>query len=234
MIIIGITGAIGMGKSTFSHKMRRRHIPVHDADFHIHRLLGPYGKAVLPVLENFPECGCVQKGINRAQLGDIVFKDSDKRVILEKILHPLVLEEETSFIKKQARCRSSCIILDIPLLFEVRADLRCDYVIVLSAPSFLQRQRVLRRPGMSPDKFDSIRAIQQKDWQKKICADWVISSAQGHRFQWTAWQKIYKKIGSGSLPKSQNKKSWTPGRLNSAIKFRQMSRRDITRRYILK
>lgn len=220
MIVIGVTGVIGMGKTTYCHKMRQMGLPVHDADFVVHQLIGPHGKAVLPILALFPECGSLETGIDRPKLGQIVFKSSDLRQKLEAILHPLVIEAETVFLQKQARAHREMVFLDIPLLFETGADSRCDYVIVVSAPAFLQKQRVLARPGMSEEKFLAIKKIQQPDHLKRAGADWVIPSHQGHRHQIRKWQQIKKQIKSqiiapnkGGFSRGRYRSVWGPSRL---------------------
>ena len=215
MIVIGVTGVIGMGKTSFCKKMCQMGISVHDADHVVHQLIGPYGKAVADILALFPDCGSIEMGIDRVRLGQIVFNAPQLRQKLEAILHPLVIQAETDFLKEQSRSRQLIVVLDIPLLFETGADSRCDYVIVVTAPDFLQKQRVLARPGMTEQKFLAIKKIQQSDYIKRAGADWVIPSHQGHRIQIRKWRQIKKQIIGQNIRHSryQTRSAWCPNRL---------------------
>lgn len=182
MRILGLTGSIGMGKTVAARLLRRLGVPVHDADAEVHRLLGPRGAAVAAVAEAFPDT--VQDGIvDRAKLGAAVFGSGHEEALrtLERILHPLVRRETGRWLARQARRRAPVAVLDVPLLFETGGPGRYDGVIVVSAPSFLQRQRVLRRPGMTPARFDEINGRQLPDRVKRARADVVVTSGLGRR-----------------------------------------------------
>lgn len=179
-MILGLTGSIGMGKSTAAGMLRRLGVPVHDADATVHRLLGPGGAAVSAVAEAFP--GTLRdEAIDRPTLGAAVFNDRDALRRLEAILHPLVRADSREFLRRQARRRARLVCLDIPLLFETNAESRCDLVLVVTAPPFVQAARVLRRPGMTRARFDSIRATQVSDREKRRRADFVVTTGLGKR-----------------------------------------------------
>ena len=173
MVVLGLTGSIGMGKTTIAGMFRRIGVPVHDADAAVHRLLAKKGAAVAAVAEAFP--GVVVKGaIDRQALGARVFGDPAALGRLERILHPLVRSSERRFLARQARRRAPLVVLDIPLLFETGGEKRCDAVVVVSAPRFLQAARVLRRPGMTRAKLAAILARQVPDEAKRRRADFVV------------------------------------------------------------
>ncbi|MCR6629471.1 MAG: dephospho-CoA kinase [Magnetospirillum sp.] len=178
MKILGLTGSIGMGKSTAAAMLRRLGVPVHDADATVHRLLGKGGAAVAAIGQAFP--GVVEDGaVNRQELGRRVFGQPAELRRLEAILHPLVRRAETEFLKRQRRRRTPLVVLDIPLLFETGGQRRCDRVAVVSCPTFLQAQRVLGRPGMSPARLAAIRAQQMPDHEKRRRADFVLPTGAG-------------------------------------------------------
>ncbi len=191
MYILGLTGSIGMGKTTAAAAFRRLGVPVHDADATVHRLMGPEprntgrdtgGSAVAAIAEQFPDC-VVDGAVDRQGLGAKVFGDSlsggGALKTLEGILHPLVRAEEQRFLKKSALHGAPLVVLDIPLLFETGAQERCDAVAVVSAPDFVQRQRVMARPGMTAEKMASILSHQMPDAEKRGRADFVIQTGQG-------------------------------------------------------
>ncbi len=173
MLVIGLTGSIGMGKSTAAAMLRRLGLPVHDADAAVHRQMACGGAAVSAVEAAFP--GVTRDAaIDRGLLGAKVLADSAALKRLEAILHPLVRAEARAFLAKQARLRRLLAVLDIPLLFETGGDRLCDAVIVVSAPPFIQRARVLRRPGMTDAKMQAILARQLPDAEKRRRADFVV------------------------------------------------------------
>jgi dephospho-CoA kinase len=177
MRIVGLTGSIGMGKSAAAAMLRRQGVWVHDADAVVHALLGKGGAAVDAIRRLFP--GVVKNGaVDRVALGKRVFGDAKALRRLEAIVHPLVRARTDRFIETAARARRPLVVLDIPLLFE-KGGRRCDAVIVVSAPAFLQAQRVLRRPGMSPARLQSILAHQMPDREKRRRADVVITTGLG-------------------------------------------------------
>lgn len=178
MIVLGLTGSIGMGKSTAADMFRRLGVPVHDADASVHRLLGPGGAAVPLVEAAFP--GTTGKnGIDRRELGRRVFSDEGALHRLEAILHPLVRADERRFCRRMAGLRKKLVVLDIPLLFESGGERRCDAVVVVSAPSFLQRARVLKRPGATEERLAAILAKQMPDREKRRRADFVVPTGLG-------------------------------------------------------
>lgn len=181
MLVIGLTGSIGMGKSTAVAMLRRMGVPVHDADAAVHALIAPGGGAVEEIAKAFR--GVVRKGVvDRKRLGDAIFKDPAARARLEAILHPRVRRAARAFLRQQVRLRRDLVVLDIPLLFETGGEQLCDAVIVVSAPGSIQRQRVLSRPGMSREKFAGILSAQLSDREKRRRADFVVQTglSKGH------------------------------------------------------
>jgi dephospho-CoA kinase len=179
MIVIGLTGSIGMGKSNAAQALRRLGVPVHDADAAVHNLLGRGGRAVQPVGALFP-AALSGDHIDRRVLGGLVFGDTPALRRLEAILHPLVRRASRDFIQGARRARTPIIVLDIPLLYESGASKTVDMVIVVSAPAAIQRQRVLARPGMTEAKFRAILSRQVPDVEKRRRADFVVRTG-GHR-----------------------------------------------------
>ncbi len=179
MIVVGLTGSIGMGKSNAAHALRRLGVPVHDADAAVHRLMAPGGRAVRKVAELFPGALSGNR-IDRKVLGDLVFGDTPALRRLESVLHPLVRQSSRAFVAAAARRRLPVVVLDIPLLYESRGEKSVDLVIVVSAPRAIQRQRVLARPGMTEEKFHAILARQVPDGEKRRRADFVVRTG-GHR-----------------------------------------------------
>lgn len=178
MFILGLTGSIGMGKSTAAAQLRRMGLPVHDADAAVHALMGPGGAAVMAVGQAFP--GVVTDGaVDRQALGARVFDDDAALMRLEAILHPLVRRAEHRFLAACARRRVQLVVLDIPLLFETGGDARCDAVLVVHCRAALQRRRVLARPGMTEEKFQSILARQVPAREKIHLADFVVNTGIG-------------------------------------------------------
>lgn len=186
MKILGLTGSIGMGKSTAAAMLRRLGVPVHDADATVHALFAPGGKAVAAVDAAFP--GVVKGGaVDRAALGAKVFGDDAALRRLEAIVHPLVRAAERDFLARHRRYRTRLVVLDIPLLFETHGEARCDVVAVVSAPAFLQAARVLARPGMTRTRLDAVLAKQMPDGQKRRRADVVIPTGLG---KGPAWKRL--------------------------------------------
>jgi dephospho-CoA kinase len=179
LIILGLTGSIGMGKSTAAEMVRQLGVPLFDADRTVHRLLAPGGSAVRQVSGAFPGVQAASGGIDRGLLGQRVFGDPAALVRLEQILHPMVAEAEKQFIDRARARREPLAVLDIPLLFETGGDHRCDYVIVVSAPALVQRQRVLRRPGMTAIRLAAILEKQMPDPEKRRRADFVLPTGLG-------------------------------------------------------
>lgn len=176
MRIVGLTGSIGMGKSTTAAMFAEAGIPVHDADATVHRLYS--GRAAPLVEAAFP--GTVVDGVvDRERLGAAVIGNDDAMKRLESIVHPLVRAEEVAFLEQARASGAPFAILDIPLLFETGGDRRVDAVIVVSADAAIQRKRVLERAGMSEARFEAILARQVPDAEKRARADFVIDTGHG-------------------------------------------------------
>ncbi|MEK9753850.1 MAG: dephospho-CoA kinase [Rhodospirillaceae bacterium] len=178
MIILGLTGSIGMGKTTAAENFRRLGVRVHDADAAVHRLMAPGGAAARRVAEAFPSA-LAGDAIDRRQLGALVFHNDTELERLETILHPLVGVSRDRFLAEAARAGECVVVLDVPLLFETGGETRCDAVCVVSAPAFTQRQRVLKRPGMTAEKLDAILVRQMPDAEKCRRADFLIPTGLG-------------------------------------------------------
>lgn len=176
MIVLGLTGSIGMGKSTTAKMFREADVPVHDADETVHRL---YAGAAAPLVEQaFP--GTVVDGVvDRARLSGYVIGKPEALKRLEAIIHPLVRADADAFLA-QARARGEkLVVLDIPLLFETGGRERVNKVVVVTAPAEVQRERVLARPGMTPEKFEAILAKQVPDAEKRRQADYIVETGDG-------------------------------------------------------
>lgn len=176
MIKLGLTGSIGMGKSTTASLFREAGIPVLDSDAIVHEL---YRGAAAPLIEAaFP--GTTQNGIvDRTALGARVLHNDDAMKRLEAIIHPMVRQASEDFIADAARKGHALIVLDVPLLFEVGRDQECDAILVVSAPLSVQTERVLARPGMTEEKFQAILARQYSDSDKRRRAHFIIDTGRG-------------------------------------------------------
>ena len=173
MIRIALTGSIGMGKSTVAKMFEAAGVPVFDADAVVRALQGPGGGLVAKIGETFP--GCVRAGtLDRECLAAIVLADRDKLALLERIVHPAVLEARQGFIAEHPE--APVLLFEIPLLFETAGEGQFDKVVVVSAPADVQRRRVLDRNGMTAAKFDSILARQMPDAEKRSKADFVVDT----------------------------------------------------------
>jgi dephospho-CoA kinase len=171
MIALGLTGSIGMGKSTVAKMFEAEGVPVFDADAVVHRLQGPEGALVKEIEANFPGTTGAQ-GVDRTALAEAVLGEGEKLRRLEGLIHPAVAREREIFLAEHRD--SPLVVLDIPLLFEKGGWDSFDKIAVVSAPADVQRQRVLARPGMSSEKFDRILALQMPDEEKRARADFVI------------------------------------------------------------
>jgi len=193
VIVVGLTGGVGMGKSTAATMLRRLGVPVHDADATVHRLMAQGGAAVAAVAAAFP--GTLRDGaIDRKALGRRVFGDPPALKRLEAILHPLVRRDEIRFLKRMRARRVSAVVLDIPLLFETGGAARCDAVITITAPAFLQRRRVLARPGMTEATLASILARQVPDERRRRGADYVVPSGLGRAFTFRRLRRVLEEL----------------------------------------
>lgn len=176
MIVLGLTGSIGMGKSTADAALRRLGVPLYDADAEIHKMMGPGGSAVAVVEAAFPGVRGENGGIDRRKLGAHVIGKPAELRRLEAILHPMVRAVERRWVALQRSRGAKLVVLDIPLLFETDRIDRVDGVIVVSAPFRLQRERVMRRPGMTAERFAAILDSQRPDREKRRLADFVVST----------------------------------------------------------
>ena len=177
MIVLGLTGSIGMGKSTAAAVLRRLGVSLYDADAEIHKMLGPGGAAVAAVEAAFPGVRGEDGAIDRRRLGRLVFGKPEQLRRLEAILHPMVRAVERRWVARQRAGGARLAVLDIPLLFETDRIDRIDGVIVVSAPLRLQRERVMRRAGMSAERFTAILGSQLADREKRRRADFVVGTA---------------------------------------------------------
>ncbi len=194
MIVLGLTGSLGMGKSTAADMFRKLGVPVHDSDAAVHRLLARDGAAVAAVRTAFPEARAPDGGIDRAVLGRRVFADPPALARLERILHPLVRRSQERFLRAARARREPLVVLDVPLLFETGGEKRCDKVVVMSAPAALQRARVMARPGMTEARFQAILQKQMLDSEKRRRADYVVPSGQGRAVTFRRLKRIVREL----------------------------------------
>jgi dephospho-CoA kinase len=176
MVVLGLTGSLGMGKSTTARFFAEAGVPVFDADAAVHRLYA--GEAAAAIEVAFP--GTTEgRGVDRAKLARAVLSDPAALARLEAIVHPLVRREELRFIEAADQAGARVAVLDIPLLFETGRHSLVDAVVVVSAPSEVQRARAFERPGMTEEKFRALLAKQMPDAEKRRQADFVVDSSQG-------------------------------------------------------
>jgi len=178
MLLLGLTGSIGMGKSATAQMFARHGVPVYDADATIHALYEPGGAAVALLEPHFPDA-VVNGGIDRSVLSKHVVGVPEQMKKLESIVHPLAGKVQAEFLLTQFEAGVKRVLLDIPLLFESGAEGRFDKVVVVSAPFEVQRARVLDRPDMSEEKFKAILAKQMADADKRAKADFIIETDKG-------------------------------------------------------
>jgi dephospho-CoA kinase len=201
VIILGLTGSIGMGKSNAAATLRRLGVRLFDADAEVHRLLGPGGEAVGLVEAGFPGVRGEAGGIDRRRLGQLVFRDPPALRRLEAILHPMVRRAERRVVAQARARRERLVVLDSPLLFESGGVERCHFVLVVSAPLRLQRERVMRRPGMSKGRFADILRAQMPDHEKRRRADFVVATALGRSVTFRRLKAIVRTLRRGELPR---------------------------------
>lgn len=184
MLLIGLTGSIGMGKSETAKMFARLGVPVYDADAAVHKLYAKGGAAVAPMAAAFPHV-IVDGAVDRQALSRAVLGLPDEMKRLEAIVHPLVSAAQLEFLKAAKAARHEAVLLDIPLLYETGGEARVDVVVVVSAPFHIQEQRVLARPNMDMAKFAAIHAKQVPDAEKRRRADFVIDTDKGleHAFE---------------------------------------------------
>lgn len=179
MIILGLTGSIGMGKSTTAALFAEEGVPVFDADAAVAAMYAPGGEAVPLIAQAFPGCADEATGVDRTKLTAALQADPSKFEILNAIVHPLVGQARRRFFHEAEDAGAPLVVLDVPLLFETGQHDQVHHVVVVSAPEAVQRDRVLARPGMSVDKFEAILARQTPDADKRARADHVIDTSQG-------------------------------------------------------
>ena len=178
MLLIGLTGSIGMGKSTTAAMFREAGVPVYDADAAVHDLYDEGGAAVGPVGEAFP--GVVKDGkVDREALRQRVLGQPEALKRLNAIVHPLVGKDRIGFFDQAKAQGADMVVLDIPLLFETGGHANMDAVVVVTAPPEMQRERVLARPGMTPERLDAILAQQMADAEKRARAHFVVDTSRG-------------------------------------------------------
>jgi dephospho-CoA kinase len=191
MFILGLTGSLGMGKSTTAAMFAEAGVPVHDADAAVHRLYE--GEAVVSIEAAFPGTTAGGK-VDRDKLGQRVLGDAAAVKKLEQIVHPLVRQAEERFLADAERSGAAVAVLDIPLLFETGAQARCDAVAVASAPAKLQHTRAFERPGMTEAKLQAILAKQMPDAEKRARADFVVDTGQGFEHARAQVRDILRKV----------------------------------------
>ena len=200
MIVLGLTGSIGMGKSTTGRLFAEAGVPVHDSDEAVHRLYA--GEAAPLVQEAFP--GTVVGGtVDRARLSKRVVGDPQALATLENIVHPLVRADADRFVAHHRAAGAPLVVLDIPLLFETGGAGRVDRIAVVSAPPEIQRERVLSRPGMTPEKFEAILARQMPDAEKRRHADFVIDTGESIEAARRQVEAIIRELTRKTLPPSR-------------------------------
>jgi dephospho-CoA kinase len=198
MFILGLTGSLGMGKSTTAGFFAEAGVPVHDADAVVHRLYE--GAAAAAIEAAFPGTTAAGK-VDRIKLAARVLDDPQALRRLEAIVHPLVREAEARFLSEARARGAEVVVLDIPLLLETASHQRVDAVVVVSAPSDVQRRRVLERPGMTPDKLDAFLARQMTDGEKRRQADFVVDTSRGFEAARAQVKEILRAVAT--MPKRQ-------------------------------
>lgn len=178
---LGLTGSIGMGKTATAGLFAEAGVPVYDADAAVHALYDVGGAAVSALQDIFPTA-IVDGAVSRPILRDIVLQDSDALTGLNNIVHPLVAQSQREFRQRVLAKKAPLAVLDIPLLFETGGHKACDYVVVVTAPAEIQRNRVLSRDSMTEAEFETILAKQTPDAEKRARADFIISTAFGFQF----------------------------------------------------
>ncbi len=178
MILVGLTGSIGMGKSTTSSMFAEEDVPVYDADAAVHEVYAPGGAAVEPMRALFADA-VVDNAVDRTALSARVLKDPEALKRLERLVHPLLADHRTQFLVKAMKDGRPLVVFDVPLLFETGGDKGMAAVVVVSCPEALQRARVLSRPGMTEDKLAAILKRQIPDAEKRARADFIIETGRG-------------------------------------------------------
>lgn len=197
MIKLGLTGSIGMGKSTTAAMFAARGIPVYDADAAVHALYAPGGAAVAPLAAVFGDVKDAAGGIDRAKLRELVAGNDVEMKRLEGIVHPLVGVMQRDFLMQAEAEGADIVVLDIPLLFENGGDKRVDAIVVVSAPEAVQRERVLARAQMTEEQFEAILARQTPDSEKRKRADFVINTGLGLAYAQAQVDEVIRALRAG-------------------------------------
>ena len=193
--LLGLTGSIGMGKSTTAGMFAAEGVPVWDADAAVHRLYAPGGAAISAIAEICPDA-VTDDGVDRARLKAWIARDPTALARIEAAVHPLVAADRAAFIEKAAEAAAPLVLLDIPLLFETGAEAWLDAVVVVTAPPDVQKERVLARPGMTEEQFATILARQMPDAEKRARATYVIETLTLDDTR-AAVRRLVEEIGAG-------------------------------------
>ena len=202
--VLGLTGSIGMGKSTTAQMFRDLGCPVHDADAEVHALYA--GEAVAPVAALFPDV-VVDGRIDRARLAGHVLGHPENLARLEAVIHPLVRARENAFLARARAEQRPLAVLDVPLLFETGGAARCDGILVVTAPPDVQRSRVLARPGMTEQRLADILARQMPDAEKRARATFVVDTGQGMDIARQQVEAIVRQLSDAARPVSPEGRS---------------------------
>jgi dephospho-CoA kinase len=209
MIVVGLTGSIGMGKSTAGNMLRDMGIPIHDADATVHKLLAAGGGAVEAVGRLCPEALKLNEEgapfIDRKALGRHFFSDKQLKADVEGVLYPMVQESEKAFIAEREKEGHRMVVLDVPLLFETGWDKRVDKIICVSAPAEVQKARVMARPGMTEERFNAVLTAQMPDAEKRLRSHYVVDTGVGLEDTRQQLEKIVTELTPNVQPKK------TPG-----------------------
>lgn len=209
MIKLGLTGSIGMGKSTTAAMFAARGVPVYDADAAVHQVYAPGGAAVKAVSEAFPDVLDAQGGVDRSRLRERALGDPAAMKRLEQIIHPIISNLQASFLDKSASSGAEIIVLDVPLLYETGGDKRVDFVAVVTAPEEVQRERVLARGVLTPSQLREILSRQLPDKEKRQRADFVIDTSLGLEYAEAQVDAVLRELGASSKtarPSSEERK----------------------------
>lgn len=215
MILLGLTGSIGMGKSATARLFAERGVPVYDADAAVHQAYGKGGEAVAPLEWAFPGVVTNEGEVDRKALRKKVINDPQAMAKLEGIIHPIVGEARNRFLAKAKADGADIVVLDVPLLFETGGDKRVDAIAVVTAPEDLQRARVLARAGMTEDEFEAILARQMPDSEKRHRADFTINTGYGFAYAGIQVDEILRALrsqldGAGETDEACGKSRSTP------------------------
>lgn len=194
-VLIGLTGSVGMGKSTTAQIFARYGVAVWDADAAVHRLYAAGGTAVAPIRERFPEA-VIDDAVDREKLKSLIVNDKSVLKTLETIVHPLVAADRATFLRDRTEKGDDILLFDIPLLFETGAESQFDVIVVASAPAALQEERVMARPGMTKAHFLDILARQLPDAEKRRRADFIVDTTDMDKATRDV-DKIMERIKSG-------------------------------------